>query len=378
MSTETDILEQLSTVESEALNWLMLLDAEKELTAKEQLALTEWLSRSPVHREKLRGYNDFWKSNLLNECFLPLQESSIEQSKPMNKCQALFSNQLNKPVLASLLLVCLVTFISFWPGSPEDLKSNGLYSTMIGEQKKVVLDDGSLLHLNTNSQVQVDYNSDARNIWLISGEVHFDVQKNKKKPFRVYAAGGLVEAVGTSFNVYLNKSVIDVLVTEGRIALAMTGTSYLKESLGKYLDFNNIDTQDVSKLNPFMSTVGYFNEGQAISLNTINSLEQTKKSLPSLTKILTKAEIDAQQAWQKGYVVFNGQPLSSVIEEVSRFSQTTFEISDKEIANLRIGGRFKIDNIKLLIVILERDFGLKVDQIAPTVYIISKPEAVIN
>jgi transmembrane sensor len=70
------------------------------------------------------------------------------------------------------------------------------YSTSIGETREVVLSDNSIITLNTNSRVLVNYSKTSRRIDLVQGEALFDVAKNRKRPFIVTAADTQVRAVG--------------------------------------------------------------------------------------------------------------------------------------------------------------------------------------
>ena len=98
--------------------------------------------------------------------------------------------------------------------------ANGLYATAVGQQTTTVLPDGSQIILNTNSQIRVKYGDQYRQVHLLQGEALFTVAKNSSRPFRVYAGSGQIQAIGTAFSVYLKGPVVQVTVTEGRVALA--------------------------------------------------------------------------------------------------------------------------------------------------------------
>src|SRR3954470_6159342 len=92
------------------------------------------------------------------------------------------------------------------------------YETRIGETRIVPLDDGSVVTLNTDSKIEVEYTEERRGITLVKGEALFDVAKNKARPFIVDAGGATVRAVGTSFSVtFLPNRPIQVLVREGEV-----------------------------------------------------------------------------------------------------------------------------------------------------------------
>src|SRR6185312_14687788 len=97
------------------------------------------------------------------------------------------------------------------------------YATHVGELQHVTLEDGSIISLNTDSEVRVRYSSRYRHVDLTRGEALFKVAKNKEKPFDVEAGSTTVRAVGTSFSVRLHEAGtnerVDVVVSEGRIAI---------------------------------------------------------------------------------------------------------------------------------------------------------------
>ena len=95
-----------------------------------------------------------------------------------------------------------------------------LVATAIGEVRKLDLPDGSVVRVNTDSRVEFAYSVAERRVRLQRGEAHFTVVKAPSRPFFVEAAGVVVRAVGTAFNVRLRADVVEVLVTEGRVGVA--------------------------------------------------------------------------------------------------------------------------------------------------------------
>ena len=93
------------------------------------------------------------------------------------------------------------------------------YETRIGGFSRIVLDDGSVIDLNTNSDVRVRLRADRREVQLLRGEGRFQVAHDTQRPFVVAAAATAVRAVGTAFSVRLRDSEqVDVLVSEGKVA----------------------------------------------------------------------------------------------------------------------------------------------------------------
>src|SRR6185312_3423130 len=98
------------------------------------------------------------------------------------------------------------------------------FATGVGEQRTAKLDDGSIVYLNTDSQIEVNYTKDERDIRLIKGEALFVVEHDQKRPFIVTAENARVRAVGTQFNVRDRTSSVDVSVVEGVVQVTTSDT----------------------------------------------------------------------------------------------------------------------------------------------------------
>ncbi|MET0497256.1 MAG: FecR domain-containing protein, partial [Steroidobacteraceae bacterium] len=87
------------------------------------------------------------------------------------------------------------------------------------EQQLIDLDDGSVVALNGQSQMRVEFSADARDLYLEKGQGIFRVRHDKSRPFRVHAGTTVVEAVGTQFDVRVADDQTIVAVVEGIVQL---------------------------------------------------------------------------------------------------------------------------------------------------------------
>ncbi len=93
-----------------------------------------------------------------------------------------------------------------------------------GDQRTIRLDDGSIIHLNSQSRVHVRYSSGERLIELEQGQALFDVVRDATRPFRVRAGSADILAVGTQFDVYRRSGGdLTVTVVEGKVAVTDRG-----------------------------------------------------------------------------------------------------------------------------------------------------------
>ena len=81
---------------------------------------------------------------------------------------------------------------------------------------------------------------------------------------------------------------------------------------------------------------------------------------------LSKNDIDDDLAWQKGMIVFKGEPLESVLEEIGRYTPVRFSISDEGLKRRRVAGYFKVGDIEGLLGALKNSFNIEYEKITET------------
>ena len=363
-------------IAEEASAWLIKLDGDNPPSAEELAALREWLERSPHHREQLGSFADFWgKMNVLTELAVPLghPQGRAKRSFVANLRHALPQTGRAGWVAAVIIFgIGAAAVLSLRPDSL--LSSNGFYATAVGQQLSTTLADGSVVLLNTNSQIKVDYGNGYRDIRLLQGEAHFTVAKNAAHPFRVFAGNGRVQAVGTAFSVYLKHNTIDVTVTEGEVVLAYVyhpGAGRLpQQETGPGGDRSSGSNAIVDS--GFIKTVGVIRAGESATLrsgpdadiiNTINAIETVGAQ-----------EMAQRLSWREGMLTFAGDPLEDVVVEISRYTTVSIEITDPVVRAMRIGGRFPIGETDAMFDALEANFGLRVTRLSHDRVLLSAAE----
>ena len=340
-------------IETEAADWLARLDSDLELELSEKQALTEWMGRSPAHREALNDLNAFWGNNMLTELMVPMGRTETALA-PMPFWRG---RAMGFGGLAALVFCVFVYVATTVPNFSEPaFVNNGLYITAVGQQQSISLEDGSQMLLNTNTQVEVSYGEHYRNIRLLQGEAYFEVASNPDRPFRVYAGSGRVQAIGTAFTVQVADAGVKVMVTEGRIALASLGEAISDEALmdDLYTDlFVHAESRELATLDAgqtvFLGAEGYLYPGQQ---NAIENIE-----------ILDESKLSRLQSWREGLLVFSGEPLEQVVSEISRYTTLSIEIVDPVLNDLQIGGRFRVGDLDNMFAALEANFDIEVERV---------------
>jgi transmembrane sensor len=342
----TDIVEfpERHRVEQEAADWLIRLDRSAEPSADDLMDLREWLSRSPVHREELGSLARLWGNmNALTELAVPLGSVGAPERTAF---------------LARGGVGVRYALAGFAAPADSLTRTNGLYSTSVGEQKSVLLADGSEVVLNTNSQIEVNYSGQYRDMQLLRGEAHFIVTENEASPFRVYASNKLIEAIGTAFGVQLRGSDVRVAVSEGKVALtlhdrALAEASSLRNELVKEL-LGTLEAGEVGIIADDTDTDTDTDTGSGSSLRRIEL-----------------ANVERLLAWRGGVLAFSGESLETVVSEISRYTTVNIEISDPAVKAIRIGGQVPVGQTDAMLAALEDNFGLRVRRLSPDHVVLS-------
>lgn len=193
-------------------------------------------------------------------------------------------------------------------GTWHVLRRHGRFSTGKGETKVIALQDGSVVTLNTASEILVRYSDTARSVELIHGEALFDVAKHKSRPFVVTAGRTNVRAVGTSFTVRrMEASPVQVLVREGIVEV-----------------FEPAAGGPPVRISANMMAEAIQSRGGAINASSVPA-----------------AQMNRQMAWQNGQIAFEGETLVQAAAEFARYSDTRIVIDDPALAREEIAGLFK-------------------------------------
>lgn len=255
---------------------------------------------------------------------------------------------------AAAILLSLVTV--FWDLSTdeESAKNNVLrYVTRIGEQKEVTLSDGSILTLNTASQVLVDINPDRRRIVMDRGEAYFSVAKDPVRPFSVELAGQSVTALGTQFNILLQPEGFHLAVTEGEVAIHRKGDeNYAKAASIPVSSSEPVSHSAVSPSRIAAGTAVEFDSGKQLL---------TVRLMP---------EIQRYQAWRTGLLSFRGVPLSEVVAQLNRYSVKKIHLEGESIGSIPVFAAFKIDRIDLALKGLEDSLPVRIQPTSERILIL--------
>ncbi|MDB9951894.1 FecR domain-containing protein [Porticoccaceae bacterium] len=349
-------------VRAEARDWVIRFNRDAAPSKADIAALNAWANQSPAHKAELHSAQQVWlEGDQLAELAVPVKAPTARFfARGLRQLKQLLMPNGTRGFVTAMSLSAILIGATWYMNTPV-ISGNGSYQTAIGEQRTLILKDQSRIQMDTNSKVRIAYSEGIREIYLEQGKAHFDVAKNPDRPFDVYAAGGLVRAVGTAFSVFINNAAVRVTVDEGRVNLARVENS--QENL--IAPFSTAHTSSSPSSSAPSST------GRSQSTDIPNkvflSVDKGQSALfdqhqQALTQ-LADNELSQELAWRRGLLIFIGEPLDQVVNEVSRYTATKIEISDPELGKLLIGGRFRTGELEALLDVLEAGFGVQVSYV---------------
>jgi transmembrane sensor len=226
-----------------------------------------------------------------------------------------------------VLALSLTAVLALGTAVLQDWRDATSYGTGVGEQRLVVLEDGTRLTLNTATRVRVDLGASSRNVSVEDGEALFEVAKDPHRPFVVSVGGSEVRALGTVFAVRFTPrqaAAGDVAVTliEGQVSVQPEAYRNGEES--------------------FQPGQLVLHPGERARLAARASGAQAE-SPPQVDH----PRIDQVVAWKRGEALFDDVSLEQAVAEMNRYSRTPIVLVGGDTsARHRVSGVFRTgDNL---------------------------------
>lgn len=321
--------------------WVLRCD--RGLTAAEQDEFSDWLAGDPRHGEQLARHRRQWQRLEALAQWRP-EHSVRPNADLLAPPRARWSRYW--PAAVGLAAAAAVAVV-LWNGgagraehaaaTPADARVAGADT---GAVSRRTLADGTVVELNRGAVLTAQFTANERRVRLEEGEAHFTVTKNPARPFVVSVQGMDVRAVGTAFNVRLDRAAVEVLVTEGRVRVSEASAG--PDARG--------ETKDRPSLVPLLEA------GQ----RAVVSLAPQPEAPQIAT--LTTSEIERVLAWQHRMLEFTAAPLGEIVAEFNRRNAVQIVVVDAELAAIRISASFRSDNIDGFVRLVEMGFGARADR----------------
>ncbi|KQX42207.1 MULTISPECIES: FecR family protein [unclassified Ensifer] len=288
-----------------AAGWVARMQSE-DATIIDRQAFERWLDEHADHRAAYEELRALWSD--LGE--VPIPEGRLGQLRAQRRRRV--------GGFVGLCLAAGVAILSL--ATPYGDRWRADYYTGVGEVRRIALEDGTQVDLNTDTALVVRYDQGQRKVRLLRGEAFFAVAKNPQRPFVVEDGSISATALGTRYSVGATGAdrAADVKVEEGRVEVEAAGQ---KAILGA---------------------------GEAATIDRQGRL------------FLTKTDVAAGTAWRDGKLVFSRRPLREVLSTLERYRRGRILLIDEKAGALEVSGIFDLHDTDDALSVLEASLPLRV------------------
>ncbi len=328
-------IESQDQIDQDAALWVARLAGDR-LPVGEHRRLEGWLDADPRHRTAFLEAQEAWglMGGLAAERDLLVADvPAATVPTPPPPVRFLAVGRALAAIAACLLLVVMGG--TLWLGGALPHLTVD-HATAPGEQRVVLLEDGSRVILGPGSALDVRYGAAMRRVVLRSGVAIFDVAPMAEaggRPFVVAAGSGTVRALGTEFMVEYHAEAIEVTVLEHAVEVA------LEDDAGTT---------------------------QAVRLDTGASVRYDAQAVGEPHR----QDVARATAWQRQRLIFDRVPLADVVAALNRYRPGRIVIADAALAARTVSGVFHTATPDLALDAVIRELGAKSAAIPPLVTVI--------
>lgn len=297
----------------EAADWLVLLQS-GEASQADRDGLARWRALDPAHEAAWLRAEGLLRT--FGQVPAPLGRSTLARLRRPGRRAAM-----------GLGLIALLVPMAWlggrrapWPTWTADL------STETGQRKTVTLADGTLLHMNTRTAVDIAFDASARVLILRSGEILLtspkDAANRALPPFEVRTAQGSLRPLGTHYAVRQMAEATRVSVFSGAVALRPAQGHPMVLRGGEQASFTARDISPVGEADP------------------------------------------NAQLWGQGMLMAQEMRLGALLDELGRYHRGMLR-RDPAVEDLAVTGAFPLDDIPRSLSLLSQTLPVRLGGYPP-------------
>lgn len=316
---------------------------DRGLSAREAIEFELWLAADERHATAIRRSAAAW--TLLDRI-------------PENAGQTVVADTAGRPRRHGWLAVgglaaaaaLAVAYLEWWRPALPAGDAIAQASPRAASPQILTLDDGSVVRLNTGAEVAAHFTAAERRVQLVRGEAHFSVAKNPARPFIVSAGTIELRAVGTAFDVNLQSAAVEVLVTEGHVAVEKPTSPAAAARDGS-------SDEASAPFPPLNCPVLAAGQRAVVALAPIST------DLAVVVTALNREEVARTLAWQESLLRFGGATLAQVAAEFERRSGQRLVLGDASLKDVHLGGRYRADDLEGFVRLLEENYRIQSERL---------------
>tara|TARA_R110002051_G_scaffold322113_2_gene411730 strand:- start:3335 stop:4510 length:1176 start_codon:yes stop_codon:yes gene_type:complete len=202
--------------------------------------------------------------------------------------------------------------------STKSITYQNILRVPYGKTFKVILSDGSLVHLNSGSVLKYPsvFNKNKPREVFLEGEAFFKVSKDIHHSFLVSSKSSITRVYGTEFNVseYLDENSTNIVLVEGSIGVK-----------------KNSGTKDKEQY-------------RLITPSQKASLRKNAKDFE-----ITDVDVQKYIGWKDGILIFQNDRFEDIKKTLERHYNVKITNNYHEINSLRFNGDFQNDSIEKIL-----------------------------
>ncbi len=326
-------------IEETAARWLFRRTATP--TPAEDAEFESWRAADERHRAAYSRLEHDWS----------VLDRPLTRGRPETLLQQLHvraaRRRRRRALLAGVACLTLVGLAGLWRHAASLTATSTLTEPRVAVVAPATrtLPDGSIVALKPGAEITLDFSGPARAVVLVRGAAHFQVA-HQARPFVVTAGAVGFRAVGTAFTVDLDEAQVDLLVTEGRVAV--------EPRPDEHPVFAAPSTP--------LATV---DAGNRI---TLARAPEPGAVVPAPTAVAAEA-VAEELSWRIPRLDFSRTPLAEAVALMNQHSRAQMRLDDRELGHLPVSGLFRADRVDAFVRLLEANFEIEAQPAGQTIHL---------
>lgn len=324
----------MTTLQREAQAWVVRLGSH-QATEDDARAFKRWCAQSRLHAQAFTWAREVWQAMAPAALRVQQQEERVARQR-MPVPAPVLARVAGRRALLGGAAAAAVAYLAVSPplGLWTSVAEWGAdYRTATGEQREVALGDGAVLHMNTQTRINMQRSRDGSGTGgagrergggafeLLAGEAEVLADAADAAQVQVSAAGGTVSALRARFNIRNLDGEVCITCLSGRVEVAR-GAQRTQLDAGRQLRYG------------------------AAGLGPVAAVD---------TGIVS--------AWRRRQLVFNQVPLAEVVAEVNRYRHGRLVITSEALGRSKVQASFSIDRLDDVAFLVRDVYGAELTEL---------------
>lgn len=234
--------------------------------------------------------------------------------------------------VAAILFIVLLTVAGLYISNSVRRTSGSEVIAPRGQKSKAILEDGTVVWLNSGSSIRYTGNYNKRNREVeLTGEAYFVVSKNKKLPFIVKSSDLIIKALGTTFNLmaYPEDETLAITLIEGKVQVRAPDNKII-----------------------------YLSHNQQAIYNKLNN-----------NFIIENVDPVFSISWKDNVLKFDNQPLPDILTHLERWYDVRFYYPENLLRDQRFTMTIKTESLREVLELVKISTPIKFKIEVDSIYI---------